>query len=427
MKATPSRAFIDEDSGKVLRAETGPRKGRAVKIVLVSLLAVVLIVGGTGTYIFFSLQSGLGGGQVKVPGPRPTTQGPTSEVSNPGDPYAGRALNILVMGTDSREGGNVEISADDDLIFGRSDTTFIAHISGDRTRVEIVSFPRDARVRVAECEDGDGDIIYASWATVKFNEVFFYGWEQGGSQATGVACLIKTVESLTDVYIDAYLMVDFAGFVDVVNAVGGVNVNLLCPIYSENAGGLDLPAGVSKLDGWHAVQLARARTGDGLGDGTDIARIQRQQALVKALIQTVMDLNLVTDLSKLYDFVKKALASVTTDLGGNKLLDLAGFAFSLRHFNTDAIYGMTVPWHYVEEGGVVLNEWEALPIWEALKNDQLLPGEEALPPVDPTQSTVPTTPGATNTGGGLGPTSTPTSPIMRPPVTIQTEADCEIW
>jgi len=385
-KPMPARAIQADGvvDGSSAKPRHGVKKRTGLRITLIVVIAVVLIVAGGITYAWFDL-NGRFNHQDLTPilgTDRPSTFTPTTapSVKYPGDPYAGSPVNILVMGTDSREGGNAGISGDDPGGV-RSDTTFIAHVSADRTRVDVVSIPRDMYITIPQCTDEDGTVISeAGWANMGFNAAFAYGYEDGGTVTTGAACAIRAVEEMSNVRIDAYVVVDFMGFVDVVDAVGGLDITLLCPIYSEEAGGIDLPEGQVHIDGREAVNLARARTGDGLGGGSDLERINRQHNLFDAILDKVYAMNYVTNFPQLYSLVGAVISSVTTDLGKN-LGDIAGFGFSLKNFNTNNITFITVP---ISDAGnhrnVVLRKSEAEPIWESLRTDTYLPGYEPAEP-----------------------------------------------
>jgi LCP family protein required for cell wall assembly len=411
-----------------------PRRGipvkkrhRGLKITLIAVLAVVLAMGGGLAYAWYDLNSKIHQVPVDPYLPtisRPPTSTPTATVKYPGDPFAGRAMNILVMGTDSREGANAGISADDPG-GARADTTFIAHVSADRTRVDIVSIPRDLLIVIPQCLGPNGKVIpEAGWGNQEFNAAYAWAYQEGDT-STGAACAIRATEALTNVRIDAYVVIDFMGFVNVVDAIGGIDVTLLCPMKAKQAG-VNLPAGVSHLDGMTAVGLARARTGSaGVGDGSDLSRIRRQHALFNAIFDKVFAMNYVTDFPKLYSLVRSVLESIQTDIGD--LAGIAGLAYSLKNFDTSQINFVTVPVHTAASNPnrVDLSKQQAKPYFDALQNDTPLPssttaapaqtavappgGETTAPPVDPAATTAPET----------------TAPVELPPAAIQTAYDCQ--
>ena len=99
-------------------------------------------------------------------------EGPGVEAQDPDDPFAGKSLNILVMGTDYRDAENAAIAGEEDGM--RSDTTFVVHISGDRTSMEVVSIPRDSLVAIPACNLTDGTTTKPRKSAM-FNEAFQIG------------------------------------------------------------------------------------------------------------------------------------------------------------------------------------------------------------------------------------------------------------
>ena len=183
-------------------------------------------------------------------------------------------LNIIVMGSDERD-------EDSDIKGMRSDTTILLNISADRSKVTGVSIPRDSWVNVPSCERTDG--TFSRPHEGKFNYAFSAGG-LNGDPASAAACAINTLQSLTDIEINGYIVVDMSGFEKIVDTLGGVEMTLDEPIDSPKAD-LKLPAGKQILNGKDALGYARARSGDGL-DGSDLSRIDRQQELFAEIIKT---------------------------------------------------------------------------------------------------------------------------------------------
>lgn len=183
-------------------------------------------------------------------------------------------LNILVMGSDERDKGS-------DIKGMRSDTTILLNISADRSKVTGVSIPRDSWVSVPSCERIDG--TFSRPHEGKFNYAFAAGG-LNGDPASAAACTINTLQSLTDIEINGYVIVDMSGFEKIVNTLGGVEMTLDKPINSPKAD-LNLPAGKQILNGKDALGYARARSGEGL-DGSDLSRIDRQQELFAEIVKT---------------------------------------------------------------------------------------------------------------------------------------------
>jgi LCP family protein required for cell wall assembly len=316
---------------------------------------------------------------------------PVSDVppADPDDPLAGKDVNILIMGSDVRDGDNSKIGG---YVAGmRADATVIMHISADRTRMELVSIPRDLRVRVSDCELFDGTTV-RGW-TGKFNIAFANGGKQG-DPAEGAACAMRTVTDLTGVQFDGhYVVMDFSGFEDMIDALNGVPMCVPQPVSSKKAK-LNLEAGPQVLDGKTALAYARARTGVGLGDGSDLNRIERQQELMGNTMRKALGVNMLTDTGTLTKFVRAVAESLTLDPRLGDVGYLSGLAFSLRNIDTDNIVFETVPWGSPGDGsGDIVMTAEAQPLFDKLVNDEPIREPEVediiLDPPAPGSATTP--------------------------------------
>lgn len=305
-------------------------------------------------------------------------------VADPDDPYAGQQLNILVMGTDVRDAENEKIAGKGGGM--GSDTTMLVHISGDRKAVEVVSIPRDSLVDIPSCLTGDG-VTSAAQSRAMFNSAFATGAGSAQDFATAAACTIKTVEQLTGVRVTSHVVLKMTGVVDVVDAVGGVTMCLPEPVVQDpRYGKLSLPAGEQTLDGRTAIDFLRARKGTGMGleMGSDLKRIERQQAFLDAAAHEIFGQNLVTNSPELYSVVKAVLAAINTspDLGSPSAL--AGLAFSLRSINMADITFTSVPvFDSPSQRGRVEWKTEATEIWERIINDKRVPGTPSAEPTTP--------------------------------------------
>ena len=323
-----------------------------------------------------------------------------TEPVDPTDPNAGQPLNILLMGSDVRDGQNAAIGGEVEGM--RSDTAIVLHISADRQRMDLVSIPRDSHVEIPACERSDGTTSRAR--DTRFNEAFSIGSESG-EVSDAAACTIRTVESLTGVFIDGWVVVDFAGFVDMIDSLGGIPLCIPNDMKSPKAG-LDITAGNHVLDGTTALAFARARTGTGVGDGSDTNRLGRQQQLLAATANQVLSKNLLTDFAALYRFLNAATRSLTADPTTGNIPNLAGLAFSLRSIPSGNITFMTVPFGaYAADPNQVVWTDEADTIWANMAADQPLLG---APVTEPTATTPPATPGGETTAPEQVPTPTET-------------------
>jgi len=329
-----------------------------------------------------------------------------SATPDPADAAAGRAVNVLVLGSDQRDGANEAIGGAEEGM--RSDTTIVVHVSADRSRIEMVSIPRDSLVDIPECTLTNGATTKPQ-RNAMFNSAFALGWDRGGDIDSAAACTVSTVQANTGLTIDHVVIVDFAGFQNMINAIGGVDMCIAQDVKDKYTG-LDLTAGVHRLDGVQALQYARARHGTGF-DGSDTARAGRQQVLIASVANEVLSKNVMTDASQLAQFLSAATQSVTTNLS---LGDLTGLAFSLRGIDRERIKLMTVPWAPARSDRNRV-EWtpEADAIWANLAADVPMLGEPDPEPTpdpvapDPTDGTA-TPPPATEQPVVPEPTAPPT-------------------
>ncbi len=292
------------------------------------------------------------------------------EAVEPTDPNGGDDLNIVIMGSDSRDGENGSFASSENTGGARSDTTMVMHISADRSRVELVSIPRDSTVDVPACPTTDGTTTSPLRHT-KFNAAFAQGVLAGRDVASGALCTMATIESLTGVRMDGFIVVDFAGFQKMIDALGGVQICIPQDISAPEAGNLVLSAGVQELDGATALQYARARKGQGLGDGSDLGRIGRQQELMAALARTVLSKNLLTDSPALLRFLGAVTGSLTMSENFASVQGLAGLAYSSRNLRPDTITFMTVPYG-ADPSNPNNVRWtdEADVVWDNINNDR---------------------------------------------------------
>ena len=242
----------------------------------------------------------------------------------PADGSSGRPVNILLMGSDDRSGGNAAIGGKNS---GKlNDTTLILHISADRSRIEVVSIPRDTMVKLSECERSDGSIQKAY--SGQFNESFGNGARTTGLNSDGAACTVRTVESLTDIHIDHYAVIDFVGFVNMVDAVGGVPMCIPTE-YADAYSGTYLSPGPQVLNGPQSVAYVRMRKGINT-TGSDLDRIDRQQEFLKNLASKILSAQMLYRPQDVTNFVKAVADSLTVDEELGSLDYLAGLAYSLR-------------------------------------------------------------------------------------------------
>ncbi|KAB2347853.1 LCP family protein [Actinomadura rudentiformis] len=275
------------------------------------------------------------------------------------------SMNILLMGSDTRAGENARYGAEGGE---RSDTTILLHISPGGERAIGISFPRDTMVQMPSCTKRDGGKSPPQLAMM--NAAYSIG---------GPACTWKTIEATTDIRIDHYVEVDFSGFKRVVDALDGVEICVPRAINDPKAE-LVLKKGRQTVRGDQALGYVRTRTG-GLGDGSDLSRIQRQQAFMASVVKKATDKGMLTDPGKAYGFLSAATKSIKADdrLTLSVMQKLAG---SLKGMSAGKVRFVTVPVQAYpqDKNRVQFNMALASPLFQAIKQDNTLP-EPAPPPV----------------------------------------------
>lgn len=324
---------------------TRTKKRRWPKILLTVgvTLAVLAALAGVGAFVLMQKV-----GQITVIGVPGTEAAPTDN----------EPVNILLMGSDDRTGkGNKGYGLDSGRTTPRSDTTILLHISADRSRALALSIPRDLWVEQPNCTGKDWAGSYA-----KFNNAF----EQGGA-----ACTSELVEEVTGLPVNHVVVVDFNGFKQMVDAMGGVEVCLERPVDDVDAK-LKLPAGTSVVDGEQALAFVRARKT--LGDGSDIGRIQRQQAFLSAAIRKATDSQLLLNPARVYEMIDVATRSLTVSSGLDGLGPMRTMAESVRAVKPSNITFVTLPFTYRSDlANVDLDAAAAKPILDAMRNDTPYP------------------------------------------------------
>ena len=293
------------------------------------------------------------------------------------DSFEGRAVNILVVGTDSRNGASGELGAGDadDVPGLRNDSTMVIHVSADRSRVQIVSIPRDTLVDIPSCKHRDGTTSEPT-SDDMFNNAMVYGSNGGDDPediAPGIACVRSTVEKLSGMSIDAFMVVDFAGFINMIDALGGIWFNIPKRIDDDSAQ-LYIDPGCWKLSGTHSLAYMRSRKGQ--GDGSDISRIGRQQQLISAMLRELQAKDYVTDSGALLTFLQAAIQSVNVSPNlGDASADTNLLLNVLSKIDRTNIQFVTMPVEepYWDPNRRIAAEPMARNMWTALKQDKALP------------------------------------------------------
>jgi LCP family protein required for cell wall assembly len=339
-----------------------PRTRRTLKW-LAALVVLLLVAGAaTGFYLYQRFEGNIGVVDAFAPDvvgtDRPTKQANEGQDREP--------LNILVMGSDTRAGQGKGYGPEAAITGARSDTTLLVHLPADRESALVVSIPRDTVLEIPSCKTETG---MSSPTTERFNAAFSIG---------GPGCTIKTVEQSTGVFIDHFVIVDFSGFNDIVDALGGVDVCLPYDVV-EPKSGLNLPAGISTVTGDQALAFVRVRA---IGTGSDIDRIDRQQAFISSLITKARSSGTLLNPIKLVRFLEAATKSLTTDPELANLNRMRQLAQEVRGIPPKNITFVTTPWvvNPADPNTVIWDTPRTDEMWAAIVADEPYPPE----PPDPT-------------------------------------------
>jgi LCP family protein required for cell wall assembly len=269
------------------------------------------------------------------------------------DPIGGKGLNVLLLGSDSRTG--LTSAQKQELHVGhdsgqRSDTMILLHIPSNGGKAEMVSLPRDSYVTIpAHCPGGNppqkgrcpkgASVIPA--AHNKLNAAYSFG---------GANLTVSTVEANTHVPINHYVIINFLGFVNMVNKLGGVTIcnakPIDDPVHKDPAtggyvgSGLNIPAGKVTLEGTQALEYVRAREFDPAQG--DLGRIQRQQKFMAAMLDKAESAGVLLNVPKLIGFLKSVASSLTVDSSLSKG-DMISLARRLHSMSPSHVDLLTVP------------------------------------------------------------------------------------
>jgi LCP family protein required for cell wall assembly len=333
---TPWRSPVWSPGGPEFYTQRPRRRGRRIFGVL-ALVIVLLLAGSVATY--FYLNGKLTRSNILV--------------DYAGRPAAGVGTNWLIAGSDSRQGltrqqelqystGRLDASG-----FGRSDTIMVLHIPAAGGRPVLVSIPRDSYVNVP----GHG--------MNKINAAFSYG---------GPALLAETVQSATGLHINHFMDIGFGGFVNVVNAVGGVRMCLPAPIHDQ-ASGLNLNQGCQVLSGGQALSWVRDRHSFAT---SDLQREQDQRLFLSALLKKLTSMSVILNPFESLPAASGVASNLTVDQAA-QLYQLWSLAQALRDPLTTTVPIANANYSTAVGDAVLWDHTQASQLFTALQGDQPVP------------------------------------------------------
>src|SRR5690625_1517689 len=308
-----------------------------------------------------------------------TTEVDTEEWDRPANVEG--VMNILLIGSDERSGDNADYGEAEGE---RPDTMLIASINVDNEAATLINLPRDLMVDLPECEAVE-EYEGMSAHNGMINSAMTFG---------GMGCQWKTVEQVTGVHLDHFVVMDFVGFKDMIDAIGGVEMCIPEPVDDPKAH-LVLDAGLQVLDGEESLGFVRCRYGQ--GGGSDLSRIDRQQEVMGAMLRGVLGSDVMGKPVAITDCLGAVSDSITTDEDLTVAL-MTSTAISVREVDLDRVQFVTAPngQHPDDENRITLKEPDASELCEEINSgtdltgvgDEDAPSDDSDASVDPSDITL---------------------------------------
>ncbi|MGW7079697.1 LCP family protein [Streptomyces sp. NPDC054866] len=297
-------------------------------------------------------------GEHRAPEPTPNAAGQTP-------------LNILLIGSDARDSKENQKLGGAKETFGGTplaDVQMLLHLSADRTNMSVISMPRDTLLDIPKCTDpDDGKVYEASTQRTMTNQTLGRG---------GPGCTVATWEKLTNIHINHFMEVDFAGVVSMADAIGGVPVCVDANIHSRDSqghgSGLKLEKGTTAVKGEQALQWLRTRYGfDG---GTDISRAKAQHMYMNSLVRELRNNANLSSPNKLRRLAETATSALKVDDGLGSVKKLYDLSNELKKVSPERTTMTTMPYEYVG-ARVIPKPGDAEQLFRLVRDDIPLDGK----------------------------------------------------
>ncbi|MFJ6078223.1 LCP family protein [Pseudarthrobacter sp. NPDC092419] len=303
-------------------------------------------------------------------------------------------LQILILGSDTRDGKNSKYGvAEDSTGYGNSDVMMLMDISEDNRRVSVVSFPRDLLVDIPECKDPESGKTFPARSGVMINEAM---------AEAGIGCAVDTVNEITGLEVDHFMMADFNAVKELSNAVGGVEVCISDAVYDPDSR-LRLPAGTSSVQG--EMALAFLRTRHAFADGGDLGRIKAQQGFLSSLTRKIKDEGTLSDPPRMLKIADVVTKNLTVDEGLASVPTLLTIGTRLKDIDVSKVAFVAVPTRPAQSDSnrLEIAEPAGSQLFAAMRKD-----------VDLTDPAAPATPSPGATPKPTTPAPTPSAPPAQP-------------
>ena len=369
------------------------RRRRRLRIAGLSVAGLLVVGTATGAYAYEHIFGQIQSVSLATLKDRPAASKANAEGQTP--------LNILVLGSQTRDGQhgvNLGNSSKDGT--NLSDTAMLVHLSADRKWTVVVSIPRDLAVPIPACHNriGIGDQVSSAATPASTDHLFDAAMSIGGP-----VCAVATVEQMTGIRVDHFVEIDFNAFQSLTDDVGGVQICVPPPgINDPNYSGLVLSPGLHTVSGAESLEFVRDR--HGIGDGTDLGRIQMQQMFTSSLFKKLSSNGTLSDPVTLFKIATDVASNMTVDSALDSPTAMVSLATSVKGLNAKDMQYVTAPYQWVSYGNPNDMGIEPGPgfaqMWDDLRADEPLPGSAAAAEYGTTAKAAPK-PSASPTGVAL--------------------------
>ncbi|MFT4186253.1 MAG: LCP family protein [Micrococcaceae bacterium] len=349
-----------------------PKSKKSISFILAMVMSTLFL--GISSY-FIYMSTSLKGSSMSS-----NTVGGTSASENSAlASENGEPIDVLVMGTDTRQGAVNKNFGDqqDSTGEGNSDVMMLVRISADRTHMSVVSFPRDLLVPGPECTSPITGETTPAQDSVMLNSIMSYG---------GPSCSAKAFTNFTGIQVDHYVVADFNSVIQLSKIIGGVEVCVNKAV-DDPLSGLNIPAGKSEVEGDQALAFLRSR--HGMGNGSDIDRIKSQQQFLSNMAKKLKSSGTLLNPIKVNDIANAMIKYLTFDNGIANVPALVSLAGIVQNIPLDKVTFVQAPVEAAptDANRVVLQQPDAKNLFKTINADKDLSNPSSMSSSDDQQKT----------------------------------------
>ncbi|MFT4245005.1 MAG: LCP family protein [Micrococcaceae bacterium] len=358
-----------------------PKSKKSISFILAMVMSTLFL--GISSY-FIYMSTALKGSSMS----ENTVGGTTASENNALASENGKPIDVLVMGTDTRQGSVNKNFGDqqDSTGEGNSDVMMLVRISADRTHMSVVSFPRDLLVPGPECTSPITGETTPAQDSVMLNSIMSYG---------GPSCSAKAFTNFTGIQVDHYVVADFNSVIQLSKIIGGVEVCVNKAV-DDPLSGLNIPAGKSEVEGDQALAFLRSR--HGMGNGSDIDRIKSQQQFLSNMAKKLKSSGTLLNPIKVNEIANAMIKYLTFDNGISNVPALVSLAGIVQNIPLDKVTFVQAPVEAAptDPNRVVLQQPDAKNLFKTINADKDLSNPASMSSDDQQKAQASATPKATS-------------------------------